>query len=178
MNLAAIGAGSKAPEVVNVVIEIPAHQSQPVKYEVDKDSGALVVDRFMATPMFYPCHYGFVPGTMSGDGDPIDVLVWSPYQLVPGCVIASRVVGMLEMDDESGEDLKIIAVPDSKICPQLAHVKDLADLPDDLLDRIKHFFENYKDLEKGKWVQVRSYQPRDKALDVMKQSIEKGSLNA
>lgn len=172
MNLSAIGPGSQAPSVVNVVIEIPAHQAQPVKYEVDKDSGALFVDRFMATPMFYPCNYGFVPSTLSGDGDPIDVLVWSPYNLIPGCVIASRIVGVLEMDDESGEDLKLIAVPDHKVCPQLSHINDIQDLPQDLLNRIQHFFENYKDLEKGKWVKVRNYQSRDKALEIVRQSIE------
>ena len=175
MNLSALGPGASAPSVVNVVIEIPAHQSQPVKYEVDKDSGALIVDRFMGTPMFYPCHYGFIPGTLGGDGDPLDVLLWSPYSLVPGCVIAARVVGVLEMDDESGEDLKILTVPDSKICPQLAHVQDLTDMPEDLLAKIQHFFEHYKDLEEGKWVQLRSYQPKDRAVQLVEESITTGT---
>jgi inorganic pyrophosphatase len=171
MNLSALGPGRQAPHTVNVVIEIPAHQSQPVKYEVDKESGALVVDRFMATPMFYPCHYGFIPQTLGGDGDPIDVLVWSPYSLQAGCVISCRVVGMLEMTDESGEDMKIIAVPDSKICPQMSSIENLSDLPADLLSRIKHFFEHYKDLEPGKWVKITGFTPKDKALEIIRLSI-------
>ncbi|NBV28171.1 inorganic diphosphatase [bacterium] len=165
-----IGAGKRAPYVVNVVIEIPA-MAQPIKYEIDKDSGALVVDRFLATPMFYPCNYGFIPGTVAGDNDPIDVLVWCPYHLSPGVVIASKIIGVLDMEDEAGEDYKLIAVPDSKISPSFDHINDVKDLPKELLDQIKHFFEHYKDLEPNKWVKVREFKSKDHAIELVKTSI-------
>lgn len=153
MLLDRISAGRDVPNDINVVIEIAAH-SGPVKYEVDKDSGALLVDRFMGTAMYYPCDYGFVPHTLSEDGDPVDVLVVSPVPLVNGAVIRCRPVGVLKMSDESGVDAKILAVPVSKLSPLYDHVQSPQDLPPMLIAQIKHFFEHYKELEKGKWVRV------------------------
>lgn len=153
MNLDKISAGKNPPEEVNVIIEIPA-QGAPVKYEIDKDSGAIEVDRFMATAMFYPCNYGFIPHTLADDGDPADVLVVTPTPLMPGSVIACRPVGVLNMSDEGGQDAKIVAVPVSKLSPLYDDVKEAADLPQLLRDQIAHFFERYKDLEPGKWVKV------------------------
>ena len=154
MSFNAIPAGKDAPEDINVIIEIPAN-SDPVKYEVDKDLDALVVDRFMPTAMFYPANYGYVPNTLGGDGDPIDVLVIAPYPLVAGSVIRSRPVGVLWMEDEKGEDEKIIAVPHSKLTKIYDDIKDVADVPQHIQDQINHFFENYKKLEKDKWVKVK-----------------------
>lgn len=151
-----IAAGKNLPEDINVIIEIPANSS-PVKYEIDKDSGALLVDRFMATPMFYPANYGFVPHTLSDDGDPVDVLVVTPYPLIAGSVIRCRPVGVLNMSDESGFDAKILAVPVDKLSVLYKDVQDFNDLPELLLQQIGHFFENYKDLEKGKWVKVEGW---------------------
>lgn len=153
MLLDRISAGRDVPNDINVIIEIAAH-SGPVKYEVDKDSGALLVDRFMGTAMYYPCDYGFVPHTLSEDGDPVDVLVVSPVPLVNGAVIRCRPVGVLKMSDESGVDAKILAVPVSKLSPLYDHVQSPQDLPPMLIAQIKHFFEHYKELEKGKWVRV------------------------
>ncbi|HPQ94405.1 MAG: inorganic diphosphatase [Thiothrix sp.] len=153
MNIDNIAVGKDVPESVNVIIEIPA-QSDPVKYEVDKESGALMVDRFMSAPMFYPANYGFVPHTLSEDGDPVDVLVVTPAPLVHGCVIPARPVGVLNMEDESGVDAKIVAVPAGKLAPQYKDVVTYTQLPALLLDQIKHFFEHYKELESGKWVKV------------------------
>lgn len=153
MDLSKIPAGKNAPDDINVVIEIPANSS-PVKYEVDKASGAVLVDRFMATPMFYPANYGFVPNTLGEDGDPLDVLVVAPYPVVPGAVIRCRPVGVLNMTDESGKDAKVLAVPHDKLSALYKDVKEATDLPALLLAQIKHFFENYKALEPGKWVKV------------------------
>ncbi|PCJ32833.1 MAG: inorganic diphosphatase [Gammaproteobacteria bacterium] len=150
MNLDRVGPGKNMPDVMNVIIEIPSN-SAPVKYEVDKETGALFVDRFMNTAMFYPCNYGYVPETLSGDGDPADVLVVSPYPLLSGSVVECRPVGMLKMTDESGEDAKILAVPTDKM---FEDIKSLEDLPKYELDRLSHFFEHYKDLEKNKWVKI------------------------
>ena len=169
-----IGPGSKAPDIVNVLIEIPA-MGQPVKYEIDKETGAVFVDRFLATPMFYPCNYGFVPGTLAGDGDPIDVLVWCPYTLSPGVVIPTRIIGVLDMEDEAGEDYKLIGVPSPKISPAFNHINDVQDLPETLLAQIKHFFEHYKDLEPNKWVKVRSLKNKEEALTLLKAAIEAAS---
>lgn len=148
--------GDKLPEEVNVVIEIPSHGS-PVKYELDKESGALIVDRFMTAPMFYPCNYGFVPHTLSDDGDPVDVLVVTPLPLISGSIIAARPVGMLKMSDESGIDAKILAVPSSKLHTQYDNVKSHKDLPMELIQQITHFFEHYKKLEPNKWVKVEEW---------------------
>ena len=145
--------GKNLPDEINVIIEIPAH-ADPVKYEVDKDSGAIFVDRFMATCMHYPCNYGYVPHTLSEDGDPVDVLVPTPFPLLAGSVIRCRPVGVLNMTDESGTDAKLIAVPVSKLTPIYDDVKDVDDVPALLKNQISHFFEHYKDLEKGKWVKI------------------------
>lgn len=151
-----IPAGKDLPNDVYVAIEIPANSS-PIKYEIDKDFDALMVDRFMATPMFYPANYGYIPNTLADDGDAVDVLVVTPYPVVPGSVIRARPVGVLEMSDEAGSDAKVVAVPHSKLSALYDDVQEVTDLPALLLEQIKHFFENYKDLEKGKWVKVEGW---------------------
>ena len=156
MSINDIPAGKNIPDEINVIIEIPAN-SDPVKYEVDKDTGALMVDRFMATAMFYPCNYGYIPNTLSEDGDPLDVLVPTPYPLINGAVIKCRPVGVLKMEDESGIDAKLIAVPVDKLSVIYREVQEATDLPALLLQQIEHFFEHYKDLEKGKWVKVQGW---------------------
>ncbi|WP_303785153.1 inorganic diphosphatase [Azovibrio restrictus] len=166
MNIEALSIGKDIPNDFNVVIEIPAN-TPGIKYELDKDSGCVLVDRFMATPMHYPCDYGFIPHTLSEDGDPVDVLVVAPYPLQPGVVVRCRPLGMLEMEDESGIDAKLIAVPVSKLTPIYDKVQSTDDLPPLLLQQIAHFFEHYKDLEKGKWVKVKGW----KGLDAAKQEI-------
>jgi inorganic pyrophosphatase len=153
MRLDAIPLGAKAPQEVNVVIEV-AVGGEPIKYEMDKESGALFVDRFLYTPMRYPGNYGFIPHTLSGDGDPCDVLVANTRAIVPGAVMMCRPVGVLLMEDEGGMDEKIIAVPTSKLTQRYDKVKNYSDLPQITLDQIQHFFEHYKDLEPGKWVKV------------------------
>lgn len=153
MSLNHVPAGKDLPDDIYVVIEIPANAA-PIKYEVDKESGALFVDRFMATAMFYPCNYGYINNTLSLDGDPVDVLVPTPYPLQPGSVIRCRPVGVLKMTDESGEDAKVVAVPHSKLSKEYEHIQDVNDLPELLRGQIGHFFEQYKALEKGKWVKV------------------------
>ena len=145
MNLDRVSSGSNLPNEINVIIEIPAH-SDPVKYELDKETGAMFVDRFMSTSMHYPCNYGYVPHTLSADGDPVDVLVLTPYPLIPGSVIKCRPVGVLKMTDESGDDANVLAVPVDKLCKTHRHVKTFRELPGDVLNRISHFFEHYKDL--------------------------------
>jgi len=128
-----------------------------VKYEVDKESGCLFVDRFMGTAMHYPCNYGYIPHTIAGDGDPVDVLVMTPFALVPGSVVSCRAIGMLEMEDEGGQDAKLLAVPEDKILPIYKHLQKPEDVNELLLSQIQHFFEHYKDLEKGKWVKVKGW---------------------
>ena len=149
-------AGKDVPNDINVIIEIPA-MSEPVKYEFDKETKMLVVDRFMSTTMQYPCNYGFVPNTLSEDGDPVDVLVITPVPLRHGAMIRCRPVGMLHMTDESGVDAKIIAVPHDKLTKIYSDVQDIDDVPELLKAQIKHFFEHYKDLESGKWVKVEGF---------------------
>ncbi|MCB1928985.1 MAG: inorganic diphosphatase, partial [Rhodocyclaceae bacterium] len=149
-------------------------QGDPIKFEVDKDSGAVFVDRFMGTTMRYPCNYGYVPHTVAGDGDPVDVLVVTPFPLQPGVVIRCRPVGILKMEDESGEDAKVIAVPVTKLTPLYETVKSCDDLPELLLKQISHFFEHYKDLEPGKWVKVVGWGNVDDA----RQEILSGLENA
>ncbi|MBS8240282.1 inorganic diphosphatase [Marinobacter lipolyticus] len=151
-----IPSGKNPPEDIYVAIEIPANSS-PVKYELDKDMGALLVDRFMATPMFYPANYGFIPHTLADDGDPIDVLVVTPYPIQAGCVIRCRPVGVLNMEDEAGGDAKLVAVPHDKLTQSYHNVQEVTDLPELLRDQIRHFFENYKTLEPGKWVKVQGW---------------------
>ncbi|WP_298134607.1 inorganic diphosphatase [Acidiferrobacter sp.] len=153
MNLDRVGPGDKAPAIVNTIIEIPAH-GPPVKYEMDKETGAMFVDRFMNTAMYYPCNYGYVPHTLSDDGDPVDVLVLTPAPLISGSVISCRPLAMLKMTDEKGVDMKILAVPDDRLCVAYRHYQSLADIPAPLLDQISHFFAHYKDLESGKWVKI------------------------
>ena len=156
MNLDKIGAGADFPREVNVVVEIPL-RGEPVKYEVDKATGAMFVDRFLNTAMYYPCNYGYVPQTIGNDGDPVDVLVVTPVPLIPGAVVRCRPVGLLDMTDESGEDAKVLAVPIGKLCPLYQEIRSHEDLPAALLDQIRHFFEHYKDLEPGKWVRMRGW---------------------
>lgn len=153
MGLDKLNAGKQVPDDINVVIEIPSN-SNPIKYEYDKASGMVMVDRYLGTSMVYPCEYGFVPHTLSEDGDPVDVLVVSPLPLMPGVVIRCRPVGMLRMTDESGKDAKILAVPVTKLTTRYQHVKTPDDLGKELLNAIEHFFKHYKDLEPGKWVKV------------------------
>ncbi|MDE2029651.1 MAG: inorganic diphosphatase [Alphaproteobacteria bacterium] len=153
MNLDKLSIGPNPPDIVNVVVEIP-QGGAPIKYEIDKESGALIVDRFMNTAMFYPANYGFVPHTLSDDGDPCDILVVTHVPVTPGSVIPSRPVGVLLMKDENGEDEKIIAVPTEKVNPFMAHIKSYKDLPEILVEQIEHFFKHYKDLEKEKWVEI------------------------
>ena len=153
MNLDRVGYGTKLPEEFNVIIEIPMN-ADPVKYEVDKETGAMFVDRFMSTSMRYPCNYGYIPHTLCGDGDPVDVLVLSPYPLISGVVVRCRPVGMLKMTDEAGEDTKLLAVPIDKVCTLYSTVEAPADVPPLLLAQVGHFFEHYKDLEPGKWVRI------------------------
>jgi len=172
MSLDRVDTGKDVPNNVNVIIEIPAH-SDPVKYEVDKDSGAVFVDRFMATAMFYPCNYGYVPHTLSEDGDPVDVLVVTPHALISGSVIRVRPVGVLKMTDESGIDAKILAVPISKLTDRYDHINNIADVPESLLNQISHFFEHYKDLEKGKWVKIEGWGDIDAAKTEILSSIER-----
>ncbi|MDE1515066.1 inorganic diphosphatase [Vibrio sp. dsl-7] len=153
MSLNHVPAGQSLPNDIYVVIEIPAN-ADPIKYEVDKQSGAVFVDRFMSAPMFYPCNYGYINHTLSLDGDPVDVLVPTPYPLIPGSVIRCRPVGVLQMSDESGQDSKVVAVPHTKLSKEYDHIQDVDDLPPLLKAQITHFFEHYKELESGKWVKV------------------------
>ncbi|MDX1474893.1 MAG: inorganic diphosphatase [Reinekea sp.] len=161
-----VPAGKDLPNDVYVVIEIPANHA-PIKYEIEKDYDALMVDRFMATPMFYPANYGYIPNTLADDGDAVDVLVVTPYPVVPGSVIRCRPVGVLEMTDEAGSDAKVIAVPHDKLTTIYKDVQEATDLPPLLLEQIKHFFENYKDLEKGKWVKVEGWADAERARAII-----------
>lgn len=156
MGLAGVKAGQNVPEEINVVIEISAH-SEPIKYEVDKATGTLFVDRFLSTSMRYPCDYGYIPNTLSEDGDPVDVLVVTPFPVNRGCVIHCRPIGMLAMTDEAGDDRKILAVPVDKLTSLYKNVQKLEDLPPPLLKQISHFFTHYKDLEEGKWVKLEGW---------------------
>lgn len=153
MRIDAISIGNAPPDDVNVIVEVPVG-GNPIKYELDKEAGTLVVDRFLYTPMAYPGNYGFVPHTLSEDGDPIDVLVCNTRALVPGCVINVRPIGVLIMEDNAGQDEKVIAVPSSHLTRRYDHVHDASDLPEITLQQIEHFFEHYKDLEPGKWVKI------------------------
>lgn len=153
MSLNRVNAGRDVPNDFNVIIEIPMN-ADPIKYEVDKESGAIFVDRFMSTAMHYPCNYGYVPETVADDGDPVDVLVITPFPLIPGVVVRCRPIGVLKMIDEAGGDAKVLAVPVDKILPIYKHWQKPEDLNDLRLQQIQHFFEHYKDLESGKWVKV------------------------
>jgi inorganic pyrophosphatase len=174
MSLLNVPAGKELPEDIYVVIEIPAN-ADPIKYEIDKDTGALFVDRFMSTAMFYPCNYGYINHTLSLDGDPVDVLVPTPYPLQPGSVIRCRPVGVLKMTDEAGEDAKLVAVPHTKLSKEYDHIKDVNDLPELLKAQIAHFFEHYKDLEKGKWVKVDGWDNAEAAKAEIIASFERAA---
>ena len=162
MSLHNVTPGKKAPDEFNVIIEIPMN-ADPIKYEVDKETGALFVDRFMTTAMHYPCNYGYIPQTLADDGDPVDVLVITPWALTPGVVVTCRAIGVLMMDDEAGGDAKVLAVPIDKILPIYTHWQKPEDINQMRLGAIQHFFEHYKDLEKGKWVKVKGWEGPDKA---------------
>lgn len=170
MNIDSVSQGKNFPEEINVFIEIPENSS--IKYELDKDTGLVVVDRFMYTAMAYPFNYGFIPGTKAEDGDPVDVLVISSQPVHPGVMIPARPVGLLEMEDEAGPDNKILAVPTEKVDPYYAHIKDIDDIGTVTKEKIKHFFEYYKELEKGKWVKLKNFMDRKAALaDIEKSKI-------
>jgi inorganic pyrophosphatase len=162
MNLDRVRAGNDVPNDCNVIIEIPMH-GDPIKYEVDKETGAVFVDRFMSTAMHYPCNYGYIPNTLSDDGDPSDVLVLSPVPLITGVVVRCRPIGMLKMDDEAGGDAKILAVPIDKLTGLYRAIHSPDDLPEISMRQIAHFFEHYKDLEPGKWVRVSNWVGADEA---------------
>lgn len=166
-----IPAGKDIPNDIYVAIEIPAN-STPIKYEIEKEYDALFVDRFMATPMFYPANYGYVPNTLADDGDALDVLVVTPYPVQPGSIIRCRPIGILDMSDEAGRDSKVLAVPHDKLTTLYKEVKEPQDLGSLLLDQIAHFFENYKDLEVGKWVKVEGWRGSDAARDAVIAAVE------
>jgi len=168
-----IGPGEKAPNEIHVVIEIPMNSN--VKYEIDKETGLLFVDRILFTSMIYPFNYGFIPATLEEDGDPVDVLVLGYDKLQPGSVIKARPIGVLETEDEKGWDAKIVAVPVDKIDPRFENIRDISDLPQNYRDRIAHFFEHYKELEKGKWVKVVGWRGREDALKRISDAIKRYS---
>ncbi|MBA3661243.1 MAG: inorganic diphosphatase [Gammaproteobacteria bacterium] len=172
MGLENLKPGVAVPQDINVVIEIPSN-APPVKYEVDKETGLVSVDRFLGTAMFYPCEYGFIPHTLSEDGDPVDVLLISPYPLHSGCIIRARPVGMLLMTDESGKDTKILCVPIDKLTKRYQHVHKPEDLGSDTLNTIEHFFKHYKDLEPGKWAKIEGWQDEKSAAQEILAGIER-----
>ncbi|MEN0000493.1 MAG: inorganic diphosphatase [Pseudomonadota bacterium] len=172
MRIDAITIGDNPPEDVNVIIEVPMG-GHPIKYEMDKDAGTLVVDRFLYTPMSYPGNYGFVPHTLSDDGDPIDVLIANTRPLIPGCVINVRPIGVMLMEDNSGQDEKIIAVPSHHLTKRYDKVHNYSDLPEITVQQIEHFFEHYKDLEPGKWVKTGGWQGTEVAQKLIVEAIER-----
>lgn len=172
MSLDRVSSGRNLPDDFNVIIEIPAH-GEPIKYEVDKESGAMFVDRFMSTAMHYPCNYGYIPHTLSEDDDPVDVLVITPIPLIPGVVVRCRPIGMLKMTDEAGIDAKLLAVPVDKLCGLYQGVNKPEDLQPLLLAQIAHFFEHYKDLENGKWVKVEGWVGVDDARAEILAGVER-----
>ena len=173
MRIDAISVGRNPPDDINVIIEV-ALGGEPIKYEMDKEAGTLVVDRFLYTPMRYPGNYGFVPHTLSDDGDPIDVLVANTRPIIPGAVINVRPVGVLKMADDGGEDEKIIAVPSSKLTQRYINIHNYTDLPSITLEQIQHFFEHYKDLEPGKWVKVQGWGDATEAKGLILAAMNRG----
>ncbi len=163
MNLDRVDPGRRLPDEFNVIVEIPMN-ADPIKYEVDKETGALFVDRFMTTAMHYPCNYGYVPHTIAGDGDPVDVLVITPFPVAVGAVVRCRPLGLLKMEDEAGGDAKLLAVPIDRILPIYKHWRKVGDIAPERLATIRHFFEHYKDLEPGKWVRVLGWGDPDEAI--------------
>ena len=172
MNLEAISIGANAPDEVNVVIEVPIG-GEPIKYEMDKASGALVVDRFLYTSMRYPGNYGFIPHTLSDDGDPCDVIVANTRAIIPGAVMRCRIVGVLLMEDEAGGDEKLIGVPAPKLTTRYDHITNYTDLPEITVQQIEHFFAHYKDLEPGKWVKIVRWGDADDARRMVLEGIER-----
>ena len=172
MGLDLVPTGKNPPDEINVIIEIPK-DAEPVKYEVDKASGAIFVDRILSTPMRYPCNYGYVPHTLCGDGDPADVLVILPLPLVPGSVIRCRPVGVLKMTDEAGGDEKLLAVPVDKVFAGYAHIQDIDQVSAHWLERIGHFFEHYKDLEKEKWVRLAGWGNTSEAKQILVEAMQR-----
>ncbi|WP_029029974.1 inorganic diphosphatase [Salinarimonas rosea] len=172
MRIDAVSIGKNPPHEVNVIVEVPIG-GEPIKYELDKEAGTLVVDRFLYTSMRYPGNYGFIPHTLSDDGDPMDVLVANTRAIVPGAIIAVRPVGVLIMEDEAGQDEKIIAVPTTKLTRRYESVKTVADMPKITLEQIEHFFAHYKDLEPGKWVKIVRWGDAEEALAMVSAAIEK-----
>jgi inorganic pyrophosphatase len=172
MQLEKLPTGPKVPDEIYVVIEIPAH-GPGIKFEFEKASGALLVDRFLATPMHYPCDYGFIPHTLSLDGDPLDALVITPMPLIPGTVIACRAVGVLMTEDDSGGDEKVLCVPLSRITPRYDHVHEVADVQSGLVEQIEHFFSHYKDLEPGKWMTLKGWGNAEQARRVIVEAVER-----
>lgn len=170
MNLLKLSAGKNVPKEVNAFVEIS--QGSSTKYELDKETGMLKVDRFLHTNMFFPFNYGFIPSTLGEDGDPLDILILTTYPVAPGSVLLVRPVGMLDMEDESGNDTKILSVPVEKIDPNYRNVKDIKDMDPLELDRIKHFFDHYKELEPGKWVKTKNFLGKDKAYEAIKKSLK------
>ncbi|CTQ58381.1 MAG: inorganic diphosphatase [Roseibium album] len=177
MRIDAVPIGKNPPEDINVIIEVPVG-GEPIKYEMDKDAGAMYVDRFLYTPMRYPGNYGFVPHTLCGDGDPIDVVVVNQRPVVPGAIMSCRPIGVLLMEDESGQDEKIIAVPGHKVTKRYDAVLDITDLPQITVDQVKHFFEHYKDLEPGKWVKITGVEGAEVAKRLIAESIERAQVEA
>ena len=176
MNLDAIAIGRNPPEDVNVIVEVPIG-GEPIKYELDKAAGVLVVDRFLYTAMRYPGNYGFIPHTLSGDGDPVDVIVANTRAIAPGAVMSCRIVGVLLMEDQAGIDEKLIAVPSSHLTARYDNVQDYTDLPQITLDQIEHFFRHYKDLEPGKWVKVKGWGDAAKAREMVLEGIERAKAH-
>jgi inorganic pyrophosphatase len=172
MSLNLVDAGRDLANDVNVIIEIPMH-ADPIKYEVDKETGALFVDRFVSTAMHYPCNYGYVPQTLSDDGDPVDVLVITPFALMPGVVVRVRPIGILKMTDEAGGDTKLLAVPIDRHTPLYRHIETSRDLPELTLSQITHFFQHYKDLEPGKWVKIEGWGSADEARGEIEAGVER-----
>lgn len=171
MDISKVAVGDNPPHEVNVVIEVPL-RSDPIKYEFDKDSGSMFVDRFLSTPMFYPCNYGFVPHTLADDGDAVDVMVVGRMPVHPGSILPVRVIGVLELEDEAGGDEKVLAVPAPKITKVYSKVESWQDIPELDLDRIKHFFVHYKDLEANKWTKVGNWRDADVAGDIIMKAID------
>ena len=172
MNLDRVDAGRDLGNDVNVIIEIPMH-ADPIKYEIDKETGALFVDRFVSTAMHYPCNYGYIPRTLSGDGDPADVLVIAPFALTPGVVVRCRPIGMLNMTDEAGVDSKLLAVPIPKLTALYNRVQTVRDLPEAQVQQIEHFFSHYKDLEPGKWTKLNGWRDAETARRMIEEGIER-----
>ncbi|MCU7873311.1 MAG: inorganic diphosphatase [Candidatus Thiodiazotropha sp. (ex Lucinoma borealis)] len=171
MNLDRVSSGNNIPDEINVIIEIPAN-ADPVKYEVDKETGAMFVDRILRTAMHYPANYGYIPHTLSDDGDPCDVIVPTAFPLIPGSVIRCRPIAVLKMTDESGDDAKVVAVPVDSVSSRWTQVRTEHDMPEELMERIAHFFEHYKDLDEGKWVRVQGWEGTEAAKQEVRNSVQ------